>query len=137
NGVRAGLAVNPHAVVLGPATSIGDAVKTMVSTGQSAFAVLHYGRLLGVVAREALLRAAGVDGPSSYVAGAMQRPFPMIHAQATLEDARRKMNEAVTPYVVVADGERYLGLVTELELARHLATGTAAPFWPRWSRSSR
>jgi Zn-dependent protease/CBS domain-containing protein len=121
NGVRAGVAVNPHALVLGPSTSIGDAVKAMVSSGQSAFAVMHYGRLLGVVARDALLQAAGADGPMSYVAGAMQRQFPMIDAQATLEEARQKMNETVSSYVVVADGERYLGLVTELELARHLA----------------
>jgi CBS domain-containing protein len=67
----------------------------------------------------------------------MQRQFPMIDAQASLEDARQKMNESVSPYVVVADGERYLGLVTELEVSRHLiatqamASGFA---WPRWIR---
>jgi Zn-dependent protease/CBS domain-containing protein len=124
-GVRAGLAVNPHALVLGPSTSIGEAVKAMVSSGQSAFAVMHYGRLLGVVAREPLLRAAGAEGPASYVAGAMQRHFPMIDAGASLEEARQKMNESVSPYVVVADGERYLGLVTELELSRHLVASQA------------
>lgn len=120
-GVRAGIAVNPHAVVLGPSTSVGDAVKAMVQSGQSAFAVMHYGRLLGVVARDALLRVAGLEGPAAYVAGAMQRHFPMISSTASLEEARQKMNETVSPYVVVADGERYLGLVTELELSRHLA----------------
>jgi CBS domain-containing protein len=136
-GVRAGVAVNPHAVVLGPSTSVGEAVKAMVSSGQSAFAVMHYGRLLGVVAREALLRAAGVEGPGSYVAGAMQRHFPMIDAGATLEEARQKMNESVSPYVVVADGERYLGLVTELELSRHLVASHALASgfpWPKLFR---
>jgi Zn-dependent protease/CBS domain-containing protein len=122
NEVRAGGAVNPHALVLGPSTSVQDALKAMLSSGQSAFAVMHYGRLLGVVAREALLRAAGHEGQTGYVAGAMQRQFPMVAASATLEEARQKMNESVTPFVVVADGERYLGLVTELELAKHLAT---------------
>ena len=135
--VRAGVAVNPHALVLGPSTSIGDAMKAMVSSGQSAFAVMHYGRLLGVVAREALLAAAGQEGPAAYVAGAMQRTYPMIDAQASLEEARQKMNESVSPYVVVADGERYLGLVTELELARHVPAAQGAPslasgFWLRW-----
>ncbi|MBL8954400.1 MAG: site-2 protease family protein [Myxococcaceae bacterium] len=120
SGVRAGVAVNPHALVLAPSTSVGDAVKAMVNSGQSAFAVMHYGRLLGVVAREALIKVAGVEGPAAYVAGAMQRHFPMIDAQASLEDARQKMNEAVSPYIVVSDGERYLGLVTEIELTRHL-----------------
>ncbi|MBK7857369.1 MAG: site-2 protease family protein [Archangiaceae bacterium] len=122
--VRAGVAVNPHALVLGPATLIQDALKAMVQSGQSAFAVMHYGRLLGVVARDALLSAAGLQGPGGYVAGAMQRQYPMIDAQASLEDARQKMNESISPYIVVSDGERYLGLVTELELTRHLV-GTA------------
>jgi len=137
SGVRAGVAVNPHALVLGPSTSIGDAVKAMVTSGQSAFAVMHYGRLLGVVARDALLRQAGAEGPAAYVAGAMQRHFPMISSQASLEEARQKMNEAVSPYVVVADGERYLGLVTEAELTRHLvpAQSMASGFkLPRWLR---
>lgn len=123
--VRAGVAVNPHAMVLAPSTSVGDAVAAMMSSGQSAFAVMHYGRLLGVVARDALLRAVGLDGPHSYVAGAMQRSYPMVDAQASLEDARQKMNENVTAYVVVSDGERYLGLVTERELTRHLLPGQA------------
>lgn len=128
SGVPAGVAVNPHAVVLGPSTSIGEAVKAMVSSGQSAFAVMHYGRLLGVIARDTLLRVAGLEGPGGYVAGAMQRQFPMVASTATLEEARQKMNEMVSSYVVVADGERYLGLVTELELARHLQpTSTSTP----------
>jgi Zn-dependent protease/CBS domain-containing protein len=136
SSVRAGVAVNPHAVVLGPSTSVGEAVRAMVASGQSAFAVMHYGRLLGVVARDALLHTAGADGPHSYVAGAMQRRFPIVDAQATLEEARQKMNEAVSPYVVVSDGERYLGLVTELELSRHLLPATAGmgggAGWPKW-----
>jgi Zn-dependent protease/CBS domain-containing protein len=132
--VRAGGAVNPHAVVLGPSTSVGEAVKAMVQSGQSAFAVMHYGRLLGVVAREALLRAAGVEGPAAYVAGAMQRQFPMVDAAATLEEARQKMNESVSPYVVVADGERYLGLVTELELSRHLMAKQAMASGFAWAK---
>ncbi len=133
--VRAGGAVNPHALVLGPSTPVGEAVKAMVQSGQSAFAVMHYGRLLGVVARDALLRAAGVEGPAAYVAGAMQRHFPMISSTATLEEARQKMNETVSPYVVVADGERYLGLVTELELSRHLVPAQSMASGLGWVKS--
>jgi Zn-dependent protease/CBS domain-containing protein len=121
-GVRAGAAVNPHAVVLGPSTSVGEALKAMVSSGQLAFAVMHYGRLLGVVVRDALLRVATDEGPQAYVAGVMQRHFPLVDGQATLEEARVKMNASLTPYVVVSDGERYLGLVTETDLSRHLQT---------------
>jgi len=136
--VRAGAAVNPNAVVLGPSTSVGEALKAMVSSGQLAFAVMHYGRLLGVVARDALLKAATEEGPSAYVAGAMVRHFPLVDGQATLEDARQKMNAALTPFIVVSDGERYLGLVTEADLARHLTTaqavadGVHAAAEPRW-----
>ena len=68
---------------------------------------------------------ARTEGPAAYVAGAMQRHFPMVDAQATLEEARQKMNETVSSYVVVSDGERLLGLVTELELTRHMVAGQA------------
>jgi Zn-dependent protease/CBS domain-containing protein len=139
SGVRAGAAVNPNALVLGPSTSVGEALKAMVSTGQLAFAVMHYGRLLGVVARDALLKSATDEGPNAYVAGAMVRHYPLVDGQATLEDARQKMNASLTTFVVVSDGERYLGLVTETELARHLNTvetlsnpepsSTAEPRW--------
>jgi CBS domain-containing protein len=137
--IRAGAAVNPNAVVLGPSTSVGEALKAMVSSGQGAFAVMHYGRLLGVVGRDALLKVATDEGPDAYVAGAMQRHYPLVDGQATLEDARQKMNSALTTYVVVSDGERYLGLVTENELARHLQTaqsigggGVSSTAEPRW-----
>ncbi len=107
--------------MFGPSTSLGDAVKAVVNTGQIAFAVMHYGRLLGVVPSEELLRVASHEGPQAYVAGAMQRQFPLIDGTASLEEARQTMNAAVKPYVVVHDGERFLGLVTEAELSRHVA----------------
>jgi CBS domain-containing protein len=118
--------VNPNALVLGPSTSVGEALKAMVSSGQVAFAVMHYGRLLGVIGREALLKTATEEGPNAYVAGTMKRDYPLVDGQATLEQARQKMNATMTPYVVVSDGERYLGLITELELARHLQTVTSS-----------
>jgi Zn-dependent protease/CBS domain-containing protein len=128
--LRAGAAVNPNALVLGPSTSVGEALKAMVSSGQVAFAVMHYGRLLGVVGREALLKAATEEGPNAYVAGAMKRDYPLVDGQATLEQARQKMNTTLTPYVVVSDGERYLGLITELELVRHLQAAASAGVVP-------
>jgi CBS domain-containing protein len=131
--VRTRDAVNPYAPRFQPDTALGEAMQALVFTPFPAFAVEHFGRLVGVVTREGLARAADEAGPGGYVAGAMQREVPTVDASATLEDARLKMSEAGSAYVAVVDGGLFLGLLTEAELARHAALGEALRPPPRRS----
>lgn len=120
-GIRAGDAVNPYAPRFMPGTTLGEAMQALVFTPFQAFAVEHFGRLVGVVTRDDIVRAANAPGGVyGYVAGAMQRPpaVPTISANEPLENARLKMNEALSPYVAVLDGDIFLGLITEVELAQ-------------------
>jgi Zn-dependent protease/CBS domain-containing protein len=122
-GIRARDALNPYAPRFLPGTTLGEAMQALVYTPYSSFAVEHFGHLQGVITREELIRAANEQGALGYVAGAMRRDVPSIEASQTLEAARLKMNEALTPYVAVLDGERFLGLLTEHELAQQAALG--------------
>jgi Zn-dependent protease len=124
-GVLARDAVNPFAPRFLPGTTLGEALRALVFTPFPAFAVEHFGRLVGVVTREALALAAQEVGPGGYVAGAMQRQVPTVGAGEALEEARLKMNAAGSPYVAVVDGDAFLGLITESELAQHAALGHA------------
>jgi Zn-dependent protease/predicted transcriptional regulator len=134
-GIRAKDAVNPYAPRFLPATTLGEAMQALVYTPYSAFAVEHFGRLVGVVTRDQLLRGANELGAASYVAGLMRRDVPVIDAQSNLEAARLAMNEAMTPYVGVVDRDLFLGLLTEHELAQQAAIGhTFAPMGPSPSR---
>lgn len=117
-GIRAADAVNPYAPRFLPATTLGEAMQALVFTPYSTFAVEHFGRLVGVVTRAELMRAVDEVGPHGYVAGVMRRDVPVVDGRAPLEVARQKMNEALSPYVAVVEGDLFLGLVTEVELAQ-------------------
>lgn len=122
-GIRAKDAINPYAPRFLPATTLGEAMQALVYTPYSSFAVEHFGRLVGVVSRDELLRAANELGAAGYIAGIMKREVPSIDAQSNLEAARLAMNEAMTPYVAVVDNGIFLGLITEHELAQQAALG--------------
>jgi CBS domain-containing protein len=124
-GVRARDAINPFVPRFLPGTTLGEALRALVFTPFPAFAVEHFGRLVGVVTREELALAAQEVGPGGFVAGAMRRQVPTVDGAAVLEDARLAMNAAETPYVAVVEGDTFLGLITEAELAQHAALGQA------------
>jgi Zn-dependent protease len=119
-GIRARDAVNPYAPRFLPGTTLGEAVQALVFTPYSAFAVEHFGRLLGVVTRAELAHAFHERGPGAFVAGVMHRSVPSIAADDPLEVARLKMNEALSSYVAVTDQDLFIGLVTEMDLAQAL-----------------
>jgi stage IV sporulation protein FB len=120
-GIRAADAVNPYAPRFLPATTLGEAMQALIFTPYTAFAVEHFGRLVGVVTREQLMEAASSQGAHGYVAGVMARDVPVVDGREPLEAARQKMQEWNAPYVAVVEGELFLGLITEVELAQQAA----------------
>lgn len=117
DGVQAADAVNPYAPRFTPATTLGEAITLLTVTTWDAFAVEHFGRLVGVVTRKDLLDAAAKEGAWGYVAGVMRRTAQSIDGREPLETARFKMNESGDPFVAVVRDGMFLGLITEVELA--------------------
>ncbi|MCC6335869.1 MAG: site-2 protease family protein [Myxococcales bacterium] len=117
-GIRAADAVNPYAPRFQPATTLGEAMQALIFTPYSAFAVEHFGRLVGVVTREQVMAAVNEWGAHGYVAGVMERQVPTVDGREPLEAARQKMNEALSPFVAVLQDGLFLGLITEVELAQ-------------------
>ncbi len=118
DGVRSGDAVNSHLPRFAPSTAVSEAMQAMVFWPANAFAVEHSGRFVGVVTREALLNALRSEGGSGYVAALTQREVPRVETRESLEVARQRM--AGGAFVAVFDGEVFLGLVTDAELAHQL-----------------
>ncbi len=114
-------ALNPRAVTLSPDSTMADAIGWLVRNPQPAFAVLHDQRLVGVVTRRELVQAAQERGPYAYVASVMERDVPSVFPEALLSEARSLMNAAESPYVAVLEGDQFLGLITEQELAQQMA----------------
>jgi Zn-dependent protease len=124
-GVQARDAVNPYAPRFLPNTTLGEALRALVVTPDLAFAVEHFGRLVGVVTRDQLIDAANREGPWGWVTGSMVRELPTVEAGEALEAARLKMTATGSPFVAVVDRGLFLGLITEAELARQAALAEA------------
>ncbi len=116
DGVQSADAVDPWAPRFAPDSTLADAVNVLTRTNWDAFAVEHFGRLVGVVTRADVLKAAQDQGPYAYVAGVMRRTAPVVDGREPLEAARFKMNESGEPFVAVVRDGLFLGLITELEL---------------------
>lgn len=117
DGVRASDAVNPYSPRFTPATTLGDAIATLAATHWDAFAVEHFGRLVGVVTRDDLLGAAREHGAFGYVASCMRRNVDIIGGHEPLENVRFKFAHSGVPFVAVVSNGMFLGLITELDLA--------------------
>jgi Zn-dependent protease/predicted transcriptional regulator len=115
-GVRVIDALNPHVVRLSPDTPVQLVAPTLAFSPQNAFEVRLGERLLGIATRAELIQAMR-DGKQTFVAGVMRREYPTISPQASLEEARERMNNSLSPFVAVIQNGECLGLITEHELA--------------------
>jgi Zn-dependent protease len=120
SGIRLRDVVNPYAPRLHINTPLTEAVQALVVSPLPAFAVEHFGRLAGVVTREAVIAAAKDAGSLGYVAAIMRRDVPRLPADATLEEARTVMQSHDVTFVAVEHQGAFLGLATEAELAHQV-----------------
>jgi Zn-dependent protease len=119
-GVPAGLAYNRTAIALGPSERVTHAVEHVLTSYQSDFAVLHEGRLLGVVTRDEIVNALARDEGDAYLAGVMNRDVARVEAGMYLDEVCRVMAERGTRIVAVEEGGSYLGLVSREDIGEAL-----------------
>lgn len=101
-----------------PNTARSEALRAVLYTPFPVFAVEHFGRLLGVVTRGQLIAAEQRNDPDEYVTALMRRDVPSIAASATLAEVRATMVKEAIAFVAVADGETFLGLITEQDIGQ-------------------
>ncbi len=99
--------------------TIRDAANLLLATTQQDFPVLHGEQVIGLLGRNALLRAMATGGPDSYVSGAMNREFPRLSPDEDLSGAMRPLAQSGS-CALVMDGERLVGLLTAENLSEFL-----------------
>lgn len=137
NTHRVGDAYNKHVLTLSIGDRIGKVLDYVLTSYQPDFAVLQGNRLLGVVTRDDALRALSRSAADAnildvYVTTIMQRDVVRVPAEATLDQVRQMMNEQSTRLVAVYEGETYLGLVNNDDMAEAFAVLT---FMERFQQS--
>jgi Zn-dependent protease/predicted transcriptional regulator len=116
--LRAGDAVDRHAIVLEPGDMLGVALEFVLRSGQSNFAVVLGDRVLGTIGREDVVRAVRMQGPAIYVSGVMQRDLAEVDASTPLVEVRYKLIERGGQPLLVRGPDGYLGLIGLDDVAR-------------------
>jgi Zn-dependent protease len=89
NTLRVGDAYNKHALTLVPGDRVSRVVDYLLTSYQPDFAVLHGGRLLGIVTRDDVLRALAASPEDAYVTGVAE-----AMAVATFVERHRALRRA-------------------------------------------
>jgi Zn-dependent protease/CBS domain-containing protein len=112
--VRAAMVTEFH--TLTPGNTIRDAADRLLATSQQDFPVALGEQVLGVLGRQALIKAMAESGPDSYVAGAMRRDFVHVPPDMDLAEALPLLAQA-GHCALVMDRGKLLGLLTGENLA--------------------
>jgi Zn-dependent protease len=100
-------------------STIREAANLLLATSQQDFPVVHGESVIGLLPRNALLRALAAEGPDAYVAGVMDRDFTRLSPEMDLAEALPSMAQAGSCALVMQD-DRLLGLLTSENLSEFL-----------------
>ena len=99
--------------------TIRDAANLLLATSQQDFPVVHGDQVVGLLGRNALLRAMASDGPDAYVAGFMDREYATLAPDMNLADVLPLMAQSGSCALVMED-DRLIGLLTAENLSEFL-----------------
>lgn len=125
---RVGDAYNKTAIVLTIDHRMSHVIEHLMTSYQPDFAVMHRGRLAGVVTRDDVLRWLA-ETPSLYdvyVTEVMREEANVVRVQSsmTLDEVTKVMEEKEVRVVGVWEGEMFLGLVSADDIAEAQAVLT-------------
>ncbi|HLJ49588.1 MAG TPA: site-2 protease family protein [Bryobacteraceae bacterium] len=100
-------------------STIRDAANLLLATSQQDFPIMHADQVLGLLHRNALLRAMASDGPDAYVAGFMDRDYTVLNPEMNLADVLPVMARSGSCALVMQD-DKLVGLLTAENLSQFL-----------------
>jgi CBS domain-containing protein len=128
-GVPVTAAMLTQFATLTPEEHVDTAVETLLRTSQSQFPVVDgKGRMLGLLARNDLIRALKERGPEAQVTDVMTGSIPTVSNRRCLDEAFRLLQEQSVPAIGVVDAAgRLTGLVTSETIGEMLMLHHALP----------
>jgi CBS domain-containing protein len=100
--------------------TLRDAANLLLATTQQDFPVIAGSSVVGLLTRQAMLRALASDGPESYVAGAMDRDYIRVAPSARLAEVVQMIASSQTSCALVFDGDELLGMLTAENVSEFL-----------------
>ena len=106
--------------VLPVGATFQQAADLLLQTSQQDFPVVHGDEVIGLLSRQALLRGLSQQGSDGYVAGSMNREFPRVTQQTSLQEVAEQLQSGEAGCILVMKDEQLLGMVTMENLAELL-----------------
>jgi len=106
-----------------PDQSTYEALKLMASKDVGAVAVMEANHLLGLLTEREYARKIVLHGKTSRhtpVFDTMNRDFPRVGPDASLDECMRLISDRRFRYVAVLDGDRLLGLISIGDVVKHI-----------------
>ncbi|MBR9988534.1 MAG: site-2 protease family protein [Gemmatimonadetes bacterium] len=122
-GAHARDVMTPDPLTIDPGAGLPEFVEDFVLEGRHhSYPVAENGRALGVITLDRVRAVPKADWPSRTVADAMLPLSPDIVVQpdASMADTMQKVNDSSVGRVLVADGDRLLGIISQADIARWL-----------------
>jgi Zn-dependent protease/CBS domain-containing protein len=116
--VRAAMVTEFHTLTHN--STIRDAANLLLATSQQDFPVVHGEQVLGLLGRNALLRALAHDGQEAYVGGAMDREPAMLTPDQDLAEVLPLMAQSGVCALVMEGGQNLVGLLSAENLSQFL-----------------
>ncbi|MGC9451962.1 MAG: CBS domain-containing protein [Oceanipulchritudo sp.] len=106
-----------------PDQSTYEALQLMAAKDVGAVAVMEEGKLLGVLTEREYARKIVLHGKASRhtpVFDTMNRDFPKVSPEASIDECMRLMTDRHFRYVAVMEDEKLLGLVSIGDVVKHI-----------------
>jgi Zn-dependent protease len=111
-GIPVGRAMITDFRALSPAAPLQHAAALVIAGSQQDFPVVDGDRVVGVLTRDALVKALSEHGQAGYVGDAMVRTFQTADAREMLEPAFTRLQACDCPVLPVLEDGRLVGLLT-------------------------
>ncbi len=106
-----------------PDQSTYEALKLMAAKDIGAIAVMEENHLLGLLTEREYARKIVLHGKTSRhtpVFDTMNRDFPKVGPEATLDECMRLITDRRFRYIAVLDGDQLLGLISIGDIVKHI-----------------
>jgi Zn-dependent protease/CBS domain-containing protein len=124
-GIPVSRAMQTNFETLSSRDSLSRAVELILAGSQHDFPVLEGGQVVGILEREALMKALTRAGQSEPVVTIMRRDVPQVDSHEMVESALARLQESGTKTVPVVHGGRLTGLLTAENVTEFLMIRSA------------
>ena len=115
--------MTPSVISVEASSSVRDAAQVMIERGVGSVIVMEAGRPVGILTERDVLRRVvvkGLDPVKTKVGEVMSSPLVTVRADAYMIDASRLMAQRDIRRLLVVEGDKPVGVVTEEDLLRGL-----------------